>query len=64
MKEIPNPEWEKATHRMVLTAGGEPLRLSMHPTPLPELVADREAIREALKESRKRHTVRVRSILP
>jgi len=31
---------------------------------LPELICDREAIRAALKESRKRHTVRVRSHLP
>ncbi len=35
------------------------------PTPLPELIADREAIRAAQKEDLKRKTVKVRrSLLP
>lgn len=42
----------------------EPVKFPVNIIPLPELVADREAIRAAFKESRNRHTVRVRSILP
>lgn len=78
MKEKQNPEWEKATHQLVseFPPSQSPLRIEfteeqklqrqalMNKTPLPELVADKEAIRAALKESRRRHTVRVRSILP
>lgn len=37
---------------------------SMEIRPLPDLIEDKEAIRAALKESRKRHTKRVRSNLP
>jgi len=53
----PGPETNSRTGRVV---GG----FIFSPRPLPELVEDKEAIRAALKESRRQHTKRVRSNLP
>ena len=41
-----------------------PVKFPVNIVPLPELIADKEAIRAAQWESRKRHTVKVRSMLP
>lgn len=54
----------KGTSQIQVKPIEQPVKFPVHIVPLPELIADKEAIRAAQWESRKRHTVRVRSVLP
>jgi hypothetical protein len=56
------------SQRGLVNAAGEPVNCKWTFTtgdkPLPELTADRHAIREEQKRDRERRTVRVKSVLP